>query len=116
VDGGGASHVLAALIAKVPEWAAALLAIAVSSLAVVYSLRGISGMFRGLLGPSDQQINAGIKQAVTSSVNGQLQKLSDKLDRLEEQSDERHAENQRAIGQLEGAFGMAIERRKVPRS
>ena len=104
MDGEGASRVLAALAAKVPEWAAITVAMAVSVLAAVQSVRGISGVFRGLLGPTDKQVNTGIQHAVDNSLNGQLKKLADKLDRLDEKVDERHAENQLAIGELRGAL------------
>lgn len=106
MDGESASRVLAALVAKVPEWAAGLMAVAVSLFAGVQSVRGLMAAMRGLTGPTNQQVDVGIRKAVDESINGQLKRLAAQLEALDEKVDARHAENREAIGELRGALGV----------
>jgi len=117
VDGEAVSRVVAALIAKCPEWAAGVMATAVTIWAGVQSVRGIITAMRGLTGPTDSQVNAGLRQVINEAINGKLVGLSDKLDRLdakfdaridqvEQVQEKRHAENQRLFGSFEGALGV----------
>lgn len=107
MDAEGASRVIAALIAKCPEWAAGLLAVAVSAFAGVQSVRGIVSAMKGLTGPTNQQVDVGIKKAVDESINGQLKKLVAYVERLDgkvERLDAKVDSNSESIAELRGTL------------
>lgn len=102
MDGEGVSRVLAALIAKCPEWAAGVMATAVTIWAGVQSVRGIIASMKGLTGPTNQQVDVGIRKAVDESISGQLKELAGQLGRLDERLDQTREE----LGELRGALGV----------
>ncbi len=101
-------HALVGMSERAPPWAVATALIMATGAALIWALTNLGaklGMFARDIagnGATPGQVRVITEQALDRKINGGLDRIIAKLDALEDKVEQRHAENQLKIGQLQG--------------
>ncbi len=102
------SHAIVGMSERAPPWAVAAALLMATGAALIWALTHLGaklGMFgRDVIGAgaTPGQVRVITEQALDRKINGGLDRIIAKLDALEDKVEQRHAENQLKIGQLQG--------------